>query len=273
MLFYATLTFAEDNNDYGSRIKNKEIMNMYLLSFLASQYRCHVTLAQIKSPNIQSIWSGYSTFTYILNILIYITSHPSSVYLRTHQHSWRMSNQEQNMNDLYLYLHLQSVWLHLIWLSEVFRKSPTMYAPPTYLLVFYTKQKLMHTIFPVTTSLAYFCFHICPGRKFTYSLYIIEKIQINISSVGSSLFFLLLSANTWLPVLLRHWWKTQMCSGACLWSRDHSILHLIHHLNCKQFSCNEQYRHIWSKEAVICLSDQISDPSSRYHESESYQRC
>lgn len=113
----------------------------------------------------------------------------------------------------------------------------------------------------------------CPGRKFTYSLYIIEKIQINISSVGSSLFFLLLSANTWLPVLLRHWWKTQMCSGACLWSRDHSILHLIHHLNCKKFSCDEQYRHIWSKEAVICLSDQISDPSSRYHESESYQRC
>lgn len=36
--------------------------------------------------------------------------------------------------------------------------------------------------------------HICPGRKFTHTAYK-EKIQINISS-GSSLFFLLLSANT-----------------------------------------------------------------------------
>lgn len=54
MLGYASLTFAEDDNDDGSRIKNKEIMNMYLLSFLAI-VNTDATLAQIKSPNIQRI--------------------------------------------------------------------------------------------------------------------------------------------------------------------------------------------------------------------------
>lgn len=103
MLGYASLTFAEDDNDDGSWIKNKEIM--YLLSFLAI-VNTDATLAQIKSPNIQRIWSGYSTMTYIWNILIYVMSHPPSVYLRTYPHSWRMGNQEQNMNDLNLHLHL-----------------------------------------------------------------------------------------------------------------------------------------------------------------------
>lgn len=96
-------------------------------------------------------------------------------------------------------------------------KSHNVCTPHIFTSFIYShKTELMHTTFPVTTSLAYFCFHICPGRKFTYSLYSIEKMQINISSVGSSLFILLLSANTRPSVLLRRWWKTQMCSDACL---------------------------------------------------------
>lgn len=95
----------------------------------------------------------------------------------------------------------------------------------------YKRKKLAHNPPCHYTNLTYFRLHVCPGRKFTHTAYK-EKIQINISS-GSSLFFLLLSANTKPSVPLRLWWKTQMCSGVCtghmtVWRMDQSILHHIH---------------------------------------------
>ncbi len=69
-----------------------------------SQHRCHTGANKIPKHSEHLIWLFYNDLH--LNILIYVMSHPPSVYLRTYPHSWRMGNQEQNMNDLNLHLHL-----------------------------------------------------------------------------------------------------------------------------------------------------------------------
>lgn len=133
-------------------------------------------------------------------------------------HINKVSIQKQNMNDV-TRLALPNVLQ--ICTSHIFNN-----------FIYSYERKNLHTVLPDTTNLTYFCLHVYPGRKFTHTAYK-EKIQINISS-GSSLFFLLLSANTQPSVPLSLWWKTQMCSGVCtghmiVWCMDQSILHLIHH--------------------------------------------